>query len=95
MIYYLTMFLFISSHIGALLFKIEAAVRFGYKQVTCTDKPYTWNNDFAQKIEGEFVKDIKGEPFEPYQTFKEGSLYQQLIDIIRKNGNAIDVTSLL
>ena len=43
----------------------------------------------------EFVKDIKGEPFEPYQTFKEGSLYQQLIDIIRKNGNAIDVTSLL
>ena len=53
------MFLFISSHIGALLFKIEAAVRFGYKQVTCTDKPYTWNNDFVQKIEGEFVKDIK------------------------------------
>ena len=42
----------------------------------------------------EFVKDIKGEPFEPYQTFKEGSFYQQLIDIIRKNGNAIDVRHL-
>ena len=42
----------------------------------------------------EFVKDIKGEPFEAYQTFKEGSFYQQLIDIIRKNGNAIDVRHL-
>ena len=42
----------------------------------------------------EFVKDIKGEPFEPYQTFKEGSLYQQLIDIIRKNGNWTDVRDL-
>jgi len=42
----------------------------------------------------EFVKDIKGEPFETYQTFKEGSFYQQLIDIIRKNGNAIDVRHL-
>ena len=42
----------------------------------------------------EFVKDIKGEPFTPYQTFKEGSLYQQLIDLIRKNGNSIDVRHL-
>ncbi len=42
----------------------------------------------------EFVKDIKGEPFELYQTFKEGSLYQRLIDIIRRNGNAIDVRHL-
>ena len=32
----------------------------------------------------EFVKDIKGESVAPYQTFKEGSLYQQLIEIIRK-----------
>lgn len=43
----------------------------------------------------EFVKDIKGEPFSPYQTFKEGALYQQLIDIIRKNGNWTDVHHLL
>ncbi|MGB7394229.1 MAG: Gfo/Idh/MocA family oxidoreductase, partial [Pricia sp.] len=28
----------------------------------------------------EFVKEIKGEPVGPYQTFKDGSLYQQLID---------------
>ena len=42
----------------------------------------------------EFVKDIKGEPFEPYQTFREGSLYQQLIDLIRKNDNWIDVSHL-
>jgi predicted dehydrogenase len=43
----------------------------------------------------EFVKDIKGEPFSPYQSFKEGSLYQQLIDIIRKNNSWTDVSHLL
>ena len=41
-----------------------------------------------------FVKDIKGASFSPYQTFKEGSFYQQLIDIIRKNGNWTDVSHL-
>lgn len=47
-----------------------------------------------QYLVREFVKDIKGESFEPYQTFKEGSLYQQLIDIIRKNNNWTDVRHL-
>lgn len=42
----------------------------------------------------EFVKDIKGESFERYQTFKEGSLYQQLIDIIRQNNHGVDVRDL-
>ncbi len=62
-------------------------------------------SDAQPKVEGdternweclvrEFVKDIKGEPFEPYQTFKEGSLYQQLIDLIRKNNHATDVLHL-
>ncbi len=47
-----------------------------------------------QCLAREFVKDIKGESFSSYQTFKEGSLYQQLIDIIRKNGNSTDVLHL-
>ncbi len=47
-----------------------------------------------QYLVREFVKDIKGEPFEPYQTFKEGSFYQELIDLIRQNSNAIDVRNL-
>jgi len=42
----------------------------------------------------EFVKDIKGETVAPYPTFKEGSQYQQLIDIIRSNENRTDVTHL-
>ena len=42
----------------------------------------------------ELVKDIKGEPVAPYQTFKEGSQYQQLIDIIRSNKNWVDVSHL-
>jgi len=47
-----------------------------------------------QYLVREFVRDIKGEDYKPYQTFKEGSQYQQLIDIIRQNGNATDVSHL-
>ena len=43
---------------------------------------------------GELVKDIKGQAVPPYQTFKQGAQYQQLIDIIRQNGNWVDVTHL-
>lgn len=42
----------------------------------------------------EFVKDIKGEDVPPYQTFKAGSLYQNLIDLIRHNDNWVDVAHL-
>ncbi len=42
----------------------------------------------------EFVKDIKGEAFAPYQSFREGSLYQELIDLIRKNDSWTDVRHL-
>ena len=48
-----------------------------------------------QYLVREFVKDIKGEPFKPYQTFKEGSQYQQLIQLIRQNNNWTDVRHLL
>ena len=47
-----------------------------------------------QYLAREFVKDISGEKVAPYQTFKEGSLYQQIIDIIRKNNNWTDVSHL-
>lgn len=47
-----------------------------------------------QYLVREFVKDIKGEAFSPYQSFKDGSLYQQLIDIIRQNNHATDVSHL-
>lgn len=40
------------------------------------------------------VSDIKGESVAPYQTFKEGAQYQQLIDLIRKNDNWVDVSHL-
>lgn len=42
----------------------------------------------------EFVKNIKGEKFSTYQTFKEGSFYQKLIDLIRKNDSWTDVRHL-
>lgn len=47
-----------------------------------------------QYLAREFVKDIKGETVAPYQSFKEGSLYQRLIDLIRKNDNWTDVRHL-
>jgi len=42
----------------------------------------------------ELIKDINGEPVAPYQTFKEGSQYQKLIDIIRENNHRVDVSDL-
>lgn len=42
----------------------------------------------------EFVRDISGEEVTPYPTFKEGSHYQQIIELIRKNDNWTDVTGL-
>ncbi len=43
----------------------------------------------------QFVKDISGEKVPPYQTFKEGSLYQALIELIRKNDRWVDVSHLV
>ena len=42
----------------------------------------------------ELLSDINGESVAPYQTFKEGAQYQQLIDLIRKNDNWLDVSHL-
>ena len=42
----------------------------------------------------ELVKDIQGEAVAPYQTFKAGSQFQQLIDLIRKNDFWVDVSHL-
>ncbi len=43
----------------------------------------------------EFVKDIQGIPVAPYPSFREGSQYQQIIDLIRKNDRWVDVRHLL
>ncbi|WGW05949.1 Gfo/Idh/MocA family protein [Tropicibacter oceani] len=42
----------------------------------------------------ELVKDIQGETVDPYPTFREGSQYQQLIDIIRKTHTWTDTSDL-
>lgn len=42
----------------------------------------------------ELVRDIQGEPTSHYQTFKEGSQYQEIIDILRKNDRWADVSHL-
>lgn len=42
----------------------------------------------------EFVKDINGVDVEPYPTFREGSQYQQIIDLIRRNDRWVDVSNL-
>ncbi len=47
------------SHIGALLFKIEAAVRAGFIARACTDESCQWNNDFVSEIQGAPLAEIK------------------------------------
>jgi predicted dehydrogenase len=41
-----------------------------------------------------FVADIQGESVEPYPTFKDGSQYQQIIDLIRASDGWSDLTLL-
>ncbi len=45
-------------------------------------------------LASKFVKDINGEPTETYQSFKEGSRYQQIIELIQKNDPWVDVSGL-
>ena len=47
------------SHIGALLFKIEAAVRAGFTTRACTDEACQWNVDFVSHVEGTPLARIK------------------------------------
>ena len=47
------------SHIGALLFKIEAAVRAGFTARACKDEACQWNNDFVSEIQGAPLAEIK------------------------------------
>ncbi|SMX39094.1 Gfo/Idh/MocA family protein [Maliponia aquimaris] len=42
----------------------------------------------------DFVRDIRGEPVAPYPTFREGSRYQQIIDLIRGNDPWTDLAHL-
>ena len=39
------------SHVAAVLYKAEAAVRLGYTSSVCTDLPMRWNKVFVDKVE--------------------------------------------
>lgn len=47
------------THIGAILFKIEAAVRTGYTRRACTEEACQWNDDFKDKVTFARISDIK------------------------------------
>ncbi|KAL5473823.1 hypothetical protein EMCRGX_G028380 [Ephydatia muelleri] len=40
----------VCSHIGAVLFKVEACVRLRNESVTCMSLPCTWNQTFSTKL---------------------------------------------
>lgn len=42
----------------------------------------------------QFVKDIEGEEVDKYQTFADGSRYQKIIELIRKNDNWVELSTL-
>lgn len=44
------------SHVGALLFKLEAAVRLGITAAACTGLPCQWNQSFKKKKKSETCK---------------------------------------
>ncbi len=46
------------SHVAALLFKLEAAVRNGYTTTACTDERCRWNECFVDKVEAAPIAEI-------------------------------------
>ena len=47
------------SHVAAILFKLEAAVRLGYTQLTCTEQPCVWNDYHTDHVTPARIKDIR------------------------------------
>ena len=47
------------SHVEALLYKLEAAVRLGYTCSACTDVPCQWNQTFVKHVTAEPMARIK------------------------------------
>lgn len=47
------------SHIGGLLFKMEAAVRLGYTRAKCTDVPCQWNQCITENVAATPIADIR------------------------------------
>jgi hypothetical protein len=47
------------SHIGAVLFKVEAAVKLGYTKTACTEEPCKWNEDFVKTVVPAKINAIK------------------------------------
>lgn len=46
------------SHVAAVMFKVEAAVRHGYTKLSCTEEPCKWNECFMKKVEAGEISDI-------------------------------------
>ena len=45
------------SHIAALMFKLEAAVRLGFTTMACTSLPCSWNDLSTMKVKGAPIRD--------------------------------------
>ena len=59
------------THIGALLFKIEVAVRAGFTRRACTDEACLWNDDFKENITPAELCNINLNSAKSIENFKE------------------------
>ncbi len=77
---------------GALLFKIEAAVRVGYTKKACTDEACRWNVDFVEHIKGEPLHKIKIYGDEAIKNFngKKGTNGQKVMSSYEKQKRLLD-----
>lgn len=61
------------THIGALLFKIEAAVRAGFTRRACTEEACQWNNDFKEKVTPAEISKINFYQSSSVENFKKST----------------------
>jgi len=64
------------SHVAALLFKVEAAVRAGYTQRACTEEACIWNNDFKDKVACAEIADVKFYTEKAVENYKKGNRHR-------------------
>jgi len=70
------------SHVGALLFKIEAAVRLGYTTSACTDVPCVWNACFVKDVEAAPISEIKFYKDGPKEKLKSSVKKRKTLPVI-------------
>lgn len=86
------------SHVAAIMFKVEAAVRLGFTKLACTSEACKWNNYFVKDVEASTIRNIEfyseaakkniSRATNPYQVVPEPANSAEKFSLLNKIRNA-------